>query len=67
MVDQFQFQPDNNWNFILDVGQDRQQVLTASCERPVLYERTCAQTEEDGRQEVLLAIYEESSVAQRHN
>ena len=67
MVDQFQFQPDNNWNFILDVGQDRQQALTASCERPVLYERTCAQTEEDGRQEVLLAIYEESSVAQRHN
>ena len=42
MVDQFQFQPDSNWNWLLDV-RGGAEVLTRPCERPVLYERSvCA-------------------------
>ena len=38
LVDQFQFGPDNDWNFVYErfAGVER---MTAHCERPVYYKR----------------------------
>eukprot|EP00747_Dinoflagellata_sp_TGD_P010525 gnl/TRDRNA2_/TRDRNA2_119907_c2_seq1.p1 gnl/TRDRNA2_/TRDRNA2_119907_c2~~gnl/TRDRNA2_/TRDRNA2_119907_c2_seq1.p1 ORF type:complete len:564 (+),score=46.97 gnl/TRDRNA2_/TRDRNA2_119907_c2_seq1:1-1692(+) len=42
LVDQFQFQPDDDWNFIYDNYRGNT-TLTSHCDRPVLYARaTCS-------------------------
>ena len=38
LVDQFQFAPDDDWNFVFEQHADAH-TLTAHCERPVLYGR----------------------------
>lgn len=38
LVDQFQFGPDDDWNFVWE-SYGGEEVLTGHCERPVLYKR----------------------------
>lgn len=54
-VDQFQFAPDNDWNFILE-RYGGSEVLTGHCERPVLFSRQACRRGSGGQEVASLVV-----------